>query len=29
VSETQAIAEALETYEIKRWPLGREPKGKG
>jgi hypothetical protein len=25
----ETIIDALEAYEIKRWPLGREPGGKG
>jgi hypothetical protein len=32
VSELQAIADVLESYEAKRWPLGRDPSvpgGKG
>jgi hypothetical protein len=28
-AEYAAIAELVETYEAKRWPEGREPKGKG
>jgi hypothetical protein len=24
-----AIAEVIEGYEAKRWPLGRKPRGKG
>lgn len=28
-AEYAAIAEVIETYEAKRWPNGREPRGKG
>ena len=28
-AELKAIVDCLETYEIRRWPLGKEPGGKG
>jgi hypothetical protein len=28
-AELKVIVDALEAYEIKRWPLGKEPGGKG
>jgi hypothetical protein len=28
-AELRAIADVLEAYEVKRWPEGREPGGKG
>ena len=28
-TELQSIVDLLEAYEAKRWPLGKEPGGKG
>ena len=28
-AELRSIADVVEAYEIKRWPLGKEPGGKG
>jgi hypothetical protein len=28
-TELQAVVDLLEAYELKRWPLGKEPGGKG
>ena len=28
-TELQAIVDLLVAYEVKRWPLGKEPGGKG
>jgi hypothetical protein len=28
-AELKAVADVLEAYEAKLWPLGREPEGKG
>jgi hypothetical protein len=28
-AELKAIVDLIEAYEIKRWPLGKEPGGKG
>jgi hypothetical protein len=28
-AEHKAIADVLEAYEARRWPLGKEPGGKG
>jgi hypothetical protein len=28
-TELRAIVDLLEAYEVKRWPLGKEPGGKG
>jgi hypothetical protein len=28
-TELQLISDAVETYEIKRWPRGKVPGGKG
>jgi hypothetical protein len=28
-TELEVIVDAIEAYEVKRWPLGKEPGGKG
>jgi hypothetical protein len=28
-ADLETIIDALEAYELKRWPLGKEPGGKG